>query len=815
MSSHVKPPKTRLRAGRERAVSPRWRKVLRDLTSHKVRTLLVVLSIAVGVFAVAVVMGGRGVLVREFDVDYAASVPASARFETAGFDTTLAQAVARRDDVRAAEGRRRVTVRYTKGGADEGSTAGWSTMGIWALPEFERSGVLKIVREHTSSWPPNPGEVVLEKSALQTGEFSVGDTLTVETPSGSRTALRVVGFAHDINAIPAQFLGSETGFVSMKTLPLLGEPVELNHLSIVLDPALSRASASRIAADVRDTDLAHAGVRVYATDVPKPGSHFLGDIFKALALLLLAMGVMALLLSGFLVVTTMQALMSQQVRQVGIMKSVGGRRSQVAWMYLVLVTSYGVAGSVLGVATGLYAGQKLIVYAADVMNFRVTDFTPPAWVLVLDVAVGVLVPLLAAAVPVHRGTTLPVVRALNAANVVPSFGHGVVDRALGLVRGLPRPVALSLRNTFLRKGRLALTLTTLILASMVVMAVLSVRESTIRTAEDMGSWWRYDAQVFMARPLPRADLEREAARVRGVEYVESWVEAPATFDRLDGSQDLRVLGVPADSRIIAPDLVAGRWIGEAEERGVVVNTDVLKDAPHLGVGDTVVLDIRGTEQRWTIVGVSTGQLMGPTVFIDRERLDAAMSAGGTVSRLLVKTDDSTPHAQTRTATELERRLDDAGLAVSGSLTQSDQKTRLADQLGILVTFLAIMAGLLAAVGIIGLTGTMSINVLESTREIGVMRSIGASHGAIFGIYITEAVVIAAMAWAIGAVFSYPFSIWLTGALGEAMSIPLSYVFSWTGVAGWLGAVVIIAVLASLLPSWRASQVSIRDAIAYE
>jgi putative ABC transport system permease protein len=54
-----------------------------------------------------------------------------------------------------------------------------------------------------------------------------------------------------------------------------------------------------------------------------------------------------------------------------------------------------------------------------------------------------------------------------------------------------------------------------------------------------------------------------------------------------------------------------------------------------------------------------------------------------------------------------------------------------------VTFLAIMGVILSAVGVIGLTGTMTINVLESTREIGVMRAIGASHGSIYQIFVTE------------------------------------------------------------------------------
>jgi putative ABC transport system permease protein len=207
--------------------------------------------------------------------------------------------------------------------------------------------------------------------------------------------------------------------------------------------------------------------------------------------------------------------------------------------------------------------------------------------------------------------------------------------------------------------------------------------------------------------------------------------------------------------------------------------------------------------------------MGAVAFIDRDELDRTIGGGGAVTRLLVQTAEHDEQTQARTARELERRLDDASLPASGSQTQVAQKETIANQLGILVTFLVIMATILAAVGVIGLTGTMTINVLESTREIGVMRSIGASHGAIFGIYITEGVVIAVMAWALGAMLSWPMSTWLVSALGGAMALPLSYAFSWVGVWAWLALVVAIAAIASLLPAWRASQVSIRDAISYE
>ena len=627
----------------------------------------------------------------------------------------------------------------------------------------------------------------------------------------------MVGFAHDINAVPAMFSDMVVGYVSMGTLSTLKEPDKLNYLALQLDRALSQAAASRIAVDVREKELGGAGVQALQTSVPEPGSHFLGDIFKAVSLLLLALGVLSLALSGFLVITTISALMAQQIRQIGIMKAVGARWGQVMRMYLTTVVLYGVLAVLVGVPISIWAGRWFVSYAAGLLNFRVINWNPPAYVVALEVVVGLLVPVLAAIVPVRRGARTSVVAALNATGISPNFGHGLIDRGLGLIRGLPRPVALSLRNTFLRKGRLALTLTTLILASAVVMGVLSVRASTLKTVDDIGAFWIYDAQVFFGQPEPGADLEREAKKVLGVTEVETRLNASASLKRADGSENQGILaiGLPPDSRFVNPTISAGRWIESDDKNGIVINADLVTDQPNLRVGDSVRLKIRGKEDDWKIVGIATGNMRGPIIFFDRSALDSAIGAAGGVTRVLVKTDVHTDQAQQRVANDLEKRLDKAGFAVSGAETQVAWKNGIASQLGILVTFLVIMAAILSIVGVIGLTGTMTINVLESTREIGVMRSIGASHRSIFGIFITEGVVVALMAWSIGALLSWPLSVWLVDALGGAMSLPLAYRFSWPGVFLWLASVVVIAVVSSLLPAWNASRVSVRDAIAYE
>ncbi len=798
---------------------PRWRKVISDLTSNKSRTILVVLSIAIGVFAIAVVMGGRGVLLREFDEDYAASQPPDAEYATSDFDDGQLHEVQRQPDVSLAEARRRLSLRFTSQSDPAESTAGWSTIRLWALPTFEQQQISRITPEKGAEWPPGPGEVLLERSALQAHDYEVGDVLTVETQAGERSQLRVGGFAHDINAFPTTFTGTVIGYVAMESLADLDEPTDYNNLSVVFaEEDLTRPKASRLAADLRDDVLVPMGMQVYNMAVPKPGSHFLGDIFKAVSLLLLALGVLSLALSAFLVINTISAIMAQQVKQVGIMKSVGGRARQIMAMYLALVGIYGFLAVAVALPIGMIAGRFFIEYAARMLNFRVTSFVPPAYVLTLEIAVGLVVPLAAAFVPVRTGSRVSVVKALSASGIsAAGFGHGIVDRILGLMRGLPRPIALSLRNTFLRKGRLVLTLFTLTLASAVVMGTVSVRASILQTITDIGAWWNYDAQVNFARPKPAEEVERIAREVPGVTDVETWVESGVSYKRDDGSENESIfaIGLPPDTRFITPTLVSGRWLEKGDTDSIVVNTDISKDEARMRVGNTVRLKIYGDERDYKVVGIVTGQLMGPTVFMDKTQLDGVTQSAGGITRLLVTTEAHTEAMQDTVATELERRLDDAGMTPTGSETQLGMRERLASELNILVTFLVIMAALLAAVGVIGLTGTMTINVLESVREIGVMRAIGASHASIFGIFITEGVVVGLMAWALGAVASWPISLMLTNALSGAMNLPLSYVFSFAGIGIWFVSVLFIAVIASLLPSWRASQVSVRDAIAYE
>ena len=117
---------------------------------------------------------------------------------------------------------------------------------------------------------------------------------------------------------------------------------------------------------------------------------------------------------------------------------------------------------------------------------------------------------------------------------------------------------------------------------------------------------------------------------------------------------------------------------------------------------------------------------------------------------------------------------------------------------ILIGFLLVMALLTALVGSIGLTGTMGMNVLERTREIGVMRAIGAVDSEIVKSVIIEGTFIGLISWVFGALLSIPITFVLLDILAVAFSAPIPVSFTADGFVLWLGVVLILAA-SRLLP----------------
>jgi len=119
------------------------------------------------------------------------------------------------------------------------------------------------------------------------------------------------------------------------------------------------------------------------------------------------------------------------------------------------------------------------------------------------------------------------------------------------------------------------------------------------------------------------------------------------------------------------------------------------------------------------------------------------------------------------------------------------------------------------VGGFGLATTMSLNVLERRREMGVLRAIGATPRSIWMIVAGEGVVIGVLSWVLAALAAWPVSKALGNLLMTLMfQSDLDFLFEPIGLVIWLAVSILLGVAASLLPAWHASRVTVREALAY-
>lgn len=349
--------------------------------------------------------------------------------------------------------------------------------------------------------------------------------------------------------------------------------------------------------------------------MPEPGELLFQNIFDSVSLLLTPLGLLALFLSGFLVVNTISALIAQQTRQIGIMKTVGARRAQVIGMYLGAVVVYSLLALLLAIPLTMVVTGAVLQFAGTFINIDFPRWSLPLPVLLLQVGVGLLVPLVAALLPVLRGAGVTVREAIA------DTGAGVMkvgrfDRLLSRLRGLSRPLQLSLRNTFRRRARLILTLLMLILGGMIFMTIGSVRASLSGLIESSLAYNQYDIQLRFPTPYRIPKIDSALYRVPGVAEVESWTTVLANRIRGDGSESnpITVIGLPATSDMVQPTLIGGRWLRPDDENTLVISTQLLSTDPDIQVGDIITLDRNDRQTPWLVVGV-VQVLSGPPNFI--------------------------------------------------------------------------------------------------------------------------------------------------------------------------------------------------------
>jgi putative ABC transport system permease protein len=795
-------------------MTSRWKKIWADFWSNKSRTFLTILTIMVGAFAVGFNSNLGAYMLESMDEDYLSANPAEATIFMSPFDDDMVQVAREMPGVDAAEGR-------STAGAHlipvQGEPISIQFTGIDAPSELTLNQLKPMFGEDTIP-AFTDREILLDASAVSLG-YEVGDPLTIELDNGRRRELRLAGYVHDVAGFPYNLAQTINAYVTPDTLEWLGGSRSYSALAISVSEKQTDAEhVTRTAQAVADR-MERAGEQIYFVNVNQPGHHFAWSISQGIFFVLSVLGYMTVVLSAFLIVNTITAIMTQQTRQIGIMKAIGGGTGQVFAMYLVLIGGFGSIALLIAIPLAGAAARTIGGGMAAYLNFSPLPFKAYPSAVMQQIIVALVVPLLAALWPVYNSVRITVREAISDYGLGGSAkprDRAVSKRALFI----PRPMRLSLRNAFRRKLRLGLTLFSLVLGGAIFIGVYNMWASFDKVIEDIQGYFLADINVSLGRYYRFEEVASLAESVPGVSSVEGWSEYPGTLIRDEESAGTQILFVapPSTSTLIDPVITRGRWLQTGDENAIVIGNHLLNMFPELKVGDWLTIEIDGKETRWHIVGfyTITGNVNPPLLYVNYEYLSHVVGAPGQVYSLRVLTNEHDAITQKRVNDQLMALFEARGIQVGSSQLGTDFITSQKATTDILVYFMMVMAVLIAVVGGLGLMGTMSINVLERTREIGVMRAIGASNMDIQSIVIVEGLVIGLISWAISILLAIPITSVLTYGVGMAvLTAPMPAVYGSSGVIAWLIFTVILAGIASALPARRASRLTVRDTLAYE
>ena len=488
-------------------------------------------------------------------------------------------------------------------------------------------------------------------------------------------------------------------------------------------------------------------------------------------------------------------------------------------MYLVLILGFGVGALVIAIPLADLAAQVIGGGMATWLNFFPSPYRGYGATLIQQIFVAVIVPLLASIWPIYNSVRITVREALSDYGI----GGNAKPRVESVNKNsvlIPRPIRISLRNTFRRKTRLGLTLFTLVLAGAVFIGVYNLWASFDKVIDDVQGYFLSDINVVFNQAYRYHEVAEMAESISGVVGTEGWLEYPATLlsDEDGAGSQIVFVAPPSDSTLIDPIITSGRWLTPGDENAIVIGNHLLQRFPYLKIGDTLTIEANGKRSLWKIVGIYsiTGNISPPLLYVNYEYLSRLINQPGQIFSLRVITSRHDVEFQKDVNEQLQALYKARGIQISSTQLSAEFIEEQKAQTDILVYFMLIMASLIAMVGGLGLMGTMSINVLERTREIGVMRAIGASNRDIQGIVIIEGLVIGLISWTIAILIAIPITSVLTRGVGLAiLTAPMPAVYGLSGILAWLIFTLFLATIASALPARRASQLTVRDTLAYE
>jgi putative ABC transport system permease protein len=708
-----------------------------------------------------------------------------------------------------------------------------------------------------------PGEtnvVMVRRSFVENTGLGVGEEVRLPTASGV-TAFQIVG------VMPSRpVLGDEELFMPLATAQeIFNLPGQINAIAGQFDEGVDGDA-------VRASILERLGAGYQAGAVEAGGNEWETALQMA-NLVFTLFGVLALAMGGFIMFNTFRTVVVERKHDIGMLRAVGASRRTVLGLILVEGLIQGIIGTALGLVTGFLLIRTLLPLLNPTWEqFFGAPLGEPSfelWVYAVSIVLGLGIPLLSGYIPARAASRISPLEALRPSQIADEesassrrvlVGAGIIGIALiGLVTGnlalislgvllflvgiivispvLVRPVstvlgrllalafaregAIAQGNLQRQSGRAAITASTITISLAILVALGGL--TTTLTDGMMNYLDKSMRADYML--LPEAlvlgnsanmgagpDLAQRVNAVPGIAALTTVRQGETQIDGLT----TQVIGLdpqtyPQLSGLVFSAGDATEAYAQLEQGRFAIVNGMLATQDRLQIGDVITLSTTRGQQTYTIVGVGIDYLNSkvPSIYISHANL--AIDFGQSSDILLMA--DRTDGAD---IAQVEDALGDILVDYPAFSLFSYERWRAVQLEGNMTrTYsLYVLMVLLAVPSLLALANTLGINVLERTREIGVLRAIGGTRRQVQRMIVAESLLLSAM----GIGFGILAGIWLGYVIVGVMNVSgfiMPYYFPYMGIVLTVAVGLIFGVLAALLPARHAAQLNIVGALKYE
>ena len=785
-----------------------WKKSVRDLISYPKKALLVIFALALGIWGVGTVLVSYVILSNDLNQNYQNTVPSNITFHSKNFNLLNLDEFKKDSRIQSAEFRdfslHRIEIRPNV----------WIPLWLFGVEDFNKISIAKIFHQ-TGANVPKPGTILIERDGINISKIRI-DSMPRVRVANKILKLSVSGICFDPGQAPATqdaFIYAYTDKITYQQIT--GLPVN-QRLIVRLNNVQSKHDVETISNTLTE-EMKSKGIEIQSIDIPPFNQHPHQWQLNTLLFLIGAIGFLAFIMGSVLVSQLMRSIITNQIRQIGILKSIGATRFQIFKMYLFMLLAIGIVSGIIAIPLAIYTGKAFSYFVAGKLNFDILTLIIPIKVYLYLIAASILLPVLLSFSMLLKGTAISVNNALTEYGIsqqMTTFQFNYLKQ-----RWLSYSMQLAFRNSLRNTKRLTVTILTMALGVAIFNTGFNVRQSLWELLSGLKNEMRYDVAVALNKPISKDEALKQFKNLDNVKEVEMWVGGRGEIQSkiISTNNGAGIVAVPKNTALLKLKIRTGRWLAASNDFEIVLNQQAWELYKNPSIGSFVNLTISNKQIKARLVGIAE-QFEKPKIYADIQQYDSLFNPEQKINTLIFVAQNNDFKKVVDLKKNIEKAIAASDLDVLYVMSQAERVKVVYDHLNIILSTIVLLSFLVLIVSSVGMASATGINIWERTREIGVMRAIGASPKIIYNLFVNEGMIISVLSILSGLLLSYPLSKIAAVFFGNLMlgkGSNLQYAFSPSGFGITVIVTIIFGWLASRLPAKSAIKVSTSEALSYE